>query len=240
MKRWTPNFRISNLSLGFIFVICCGLFFFPLKVHSDENGPEDIDQSGAILIKEMITADNCESLCFFGNSLAEKTYEQTRKLLETHPLTQDATFDFQEDNIDWTWSETATLLLTSGRHDHLNPYLNMDLNVIIFSRELDGKVSSVTVALRSPLYEIIEVFGDNFLVYPLGAVRNIHAYGIVYDDLPGVFEVHLDCNQPELTSHTDIVRYYYSYTPDLRATGTIWEGYGTQLPDCSAPAFQPG
>jgi hypothetical protein len=170
-------------------------------------------------------------------SLKDATYEQVKNLLETSPLTADTQIDFEDELISWHWSQAVEEWLTSSEYPNLSPW--HDINYISFK---DGFVWDVNIVFALPLQDIIDVFGDDFRVYPVGSDGRQSIYGLVYHEPAGVFMTSLDCDNPAVSPETFIGNYYYrsTFIPALDdpETTVLWQGYSTELQDCSF--FKPG
>ncbi|MEP6985534.1 MAG: hypothetical protein ABI970_08045 [Chloroflexota bacterium] len=192
--------------------------------------------SKAQTVKTLVAAPNCDAPCLFGQSLNGATYSQVRELLETSSWTKGAEITFDAGNISWRWPEAAVHQVVSPEYPGLSQF--RDVNYIDFQ---NGIVQKIVIVFSLPIKDIIAEFGDDFDVYPFAYYGRFTTYALVYRSLGGeIFEAMVDCQNPQITPDTLVMNYYYRYglSSEIATKNPIrWQGYTTQLPDCSA--FQP-
>lgn len=193
--------------------------------------------SHAHTLAAILSTERCSSPCLFDMSLKDATYEQIKSLLETSPFTSDAQIKFEDKRISWYWSHTVEQWFTSSTYPNLGPW--HDLNYINFK---NGLVWDVNIAFALPLKDIIDVFGDDFRTYPFGSDGRWNVYGLAYQEPSGIFTTSKNCDSPDFPPDTLIENYYYrsTFIPTLDdpETTILWQGYSTELQNCSF--FKPG
>jgi len=229
MNKWKPGriiFILSLLLSGFLCIVLLAPYF------SSESA------SGVFTIAAMLSTHGCEAPCVFGVSLNNATYDDVRELLQSAAWTRQALIEFEEDHISWRWSDTVIRRLVSDEFPGLSQF--RDLNYIDFE---GGVVENINIVFALPLEDVIAEFGNEFRVYPYGYYGRFTTYALMYETLRGgILEAMVDCTNPQMTPKTFLMNYYYrrGLTAELAGTsdGVPWQGYETQLADCTA--FQPG
>lgn len=200
---------------------------------------------------EIMPFDECDMPCLFGTSLNGLSYAEIQNLLENHPLTYDASFEYDTNRIKWIWSNRARSLI-SQKFSKL-PYYD-DLNFVEFEK---NRVSKIGIVFGYSLADIIDIYGNKFIVYPyIDAGLAGTTYALEYPELEGWFIVSKRCENPYLTPNTFVVSYIYMVndepyyvkhtTPPEDWTGNPddwfepvhWSDYQTEIQSCSA--FVPG
>jgi hypothetical protein len=214
-------------------LILCGaiLFVITTSVNAQTAGQ---DLTGGDLVDAIISPDSCAtSPCFLSQSVENIPLDSVASILENSDLVEIESIDRTTNEIRWEWS-TETIQRLS--YEKVDTYSIIDENVIRFDE--DGNLLSYSLVFHIPLDEMLNTFGEAFIVLPWTSHRILGAgYAILYPQLSGYFVVYADCGEPYFTDTSDVTNYVFVETMQIEIRQihqfAIWNGYETALPNCS-------
>jgi hypothetical protein len=166
-----------------------------------------------------------ESPCLFGVSLRGANEKTTKQILQDSNLADSLEITATEPYIQWIWTkEFGKKLNIIDR--------NEDDNFVTFG---EGQVNMVSISFIVNLGTIIQIYGNPSFVVPYGYNNwgNMH-YLIAFEKAEGYFVATTLCDKPLLEADTSIIGHFsYLKTPYISSDIINWQGYTSDLPDCT-------
>ncbi len=203
------------------------LCLFCLAVSACLNGSDDHSE----LIYAMISQENCQPPCFFGQSLSGLSQEEILRILETSNIMQDVQIDTEYDRyISWSWSEDMVNLLTDK---DLKLTQDENHNFVLFE---DNRLFAIELSFAIYLEDLLDIVGEPVEMFagPYSSAKAGLVF--VYDSSPvGHFHSWFSCSDPSISADMVVHSYYYDtrFTSDIYSTEeTIveWQGLDGPVP----------